>query len=291
MSIDCVVLDLDGTLTDLPREAPAFSAAFPALVADLLGRDLGGAWEEATRLVRERSPELAWLSEGHAIGPADADPYILASSAAQIVFDRFGVLTRDPALRSEVVTTIFRRAYRATGAAFRPEAKRVLEALLARVPAVFVVTNAATDAATRKLQSLAPAGIERLRIRGDARKFAIGPAGSDDPRFARVPQEKRVEGLGRPVLLSRGRYFDVLAAMWRETGATPERTLVCGDIYELDLAMPAELGASVHLVKRERTFGYEVEAVLALGERGGVSEGVGAVLERVGIPPEQVISR
>jgi hypothetical protein len=192
-------------------------------------------------------------------------------------------MTRDPALRSEVTTTIFRRAYRATGAAFRPEAKRVLEALLARVPAVYVVTNAATEVAARKLRSLSPAGLEKLRLRGDARKFLVGPASGADPRFARVPREKQVEGLRRPVLLHRGRYFDVLAAIWEETGSGPERTLVCGDIYELDLALPAELGASVHLVKRERTFGYELGAMAALGERGAVSEGVEPVLERVGI--------
>ncbi|MFT3774578.1 MAG: hypothetical protein QM820_55175 [Minicystis sp.] len=282
MRFDCVVLDLDGTLTDLPHEAPAFNAAFPALVADLLGRDLGGAWEKAVRLVRERSPELPWIIEGRAIAPADADPYILASSAAQLVFDEFAVLTRDPALRSDVITTIFRRAYQQTGAAFRPEVKAVLEAILARVPAVFVVTNAATEVAKRKLESLAPAGIERLRIRGDARKFLIGPAAKADDRFAAVPREKHVAGLQRPVLLERGRYFDALAAIWQESGAAPEKTLVCGDIYEMDLALPAALGASVHLVKRERTFGYEIDAVTALGDRGGVSEGVEALLRRIG---------
>ena len=282
MRFDCVVLDLDGTLTDLPHEAPAFNAAFPKLVADVLGRDLDGVWDEAVGLVRKRSPELAWIVDGPAAGPADADPYILASSAAQVVFDRFAVMTRDPALRSDVTTAIFRRAYQQTGAAFRPETKRVLEALLARVPSVYVVTNAATDAATRKLQSLAPAGIERLRIQGDARKFAIGPATKADARFAAVPETKQLPGLQRPVLLSRGRYYDALATIWQDTGATPEKTLFCGDIYEMDLALPAELGASVHLVQRERTFDYELDAIRSLGDRGGVSDGLEALLLRLG---------
>lgn len=281
MSVSCVVLDLDGTLTDIPHEAPAFNEAFPAMVADLVGRDVDALWSEAIAHVRERSPELAWIIEGKAVGPADADPYILASSAAQIVFDRLGVLTRDVTLRSEITTTIFRRAYQRTGAAFRPEAKRVIEGLLARVPAVHVVTNAATDAATRKLHALAPRGVADLVIHGDARKFLIGKPSREDAWFDKLPKEKQVAGLTRPVLLTRGRYFEVLTEIWAHTGARPETTLVCGDIYELDLALPAELGASVHLVRRQRTYAYEEDAVKALGARGGVSDGLDDLLKRV----------
>jgi FMN phosphatase YigB (HAD superfamily) len=281
MAIRCVVLDLDGTLTDVPRESPPFSDAFPALVADLLGRDLGRAWQEAERLVHARSPEAGWMIEGHAVGPADADPYILASSAAQIVFDEAGVLKHDASLRSEITTTLFRRAYHRTRTAFRPETKEVLETLLTRLPAVYVVTNAATEDATRKLGELAPAGFDRVRIRGDAGKFLIGAPARPDPRFSAVPAQKQVPGLSRPVLLSRGRYFDALAAIWAESGAGPESTLVCGDIFELDLALPAELGAHVQLVRRDNTFAYEEDAVRALGERGRVGDGIAELLRRV----------
>jgi hypothetical protein len=281
MPIDCVVLDLDGTFTDLAHEAPAFQTAFPRLVADLIGKDLGAAWPEAERRVHELSPELGWTVEGHVVAPADADPYILASCAAQLLFDRF-LLLADPGLRSDVTTALYRRAYQHTGAAFRPDARVVLEALLARVPHVRFVTNAAEDAAQRKLASLAPRGIEKLGIRGDARKFLIGPAEAPDDRFDRIPRSKQIAGLTRPVLLERGRYFDALAAIWRETGSRPETTLVCGDIFELDLALPAELGAQVHFIRRERTFGYELEAIRALGARGGASDTLTPLLERLG---------
>lgn len=281
MRIECVVLDLDGTFTDLSREAPAFSSAFVELASDLLGRELDGAWEDAARRVRALSPELAWTIEGHAVAPADADPYILASCVAQLLFDQLGVLKRDPALRSEIITTLFRRAYRHTGAAFRPEARGVLETLLARGLPVCFVTNAPAAVAEAKLDSLALAHRARLMIRGDACKFLIGPPSRPDARMARVPKEKHLPGLQRPLLLERGRYFDALAAVWEATGARPETTLVCGDIFELDLALPAELGAQVHLVKRERTYAYELDALAALGDRGGVSDGLSALLDRV----------
>lgn len=281
MSIDCVVLDLDGTLTDLPREAPAFSAAFPALLGEALGRDLSDVWPEAEARVRAASPELGWIVDGHAVGPADADPYVLASSAAQIVLDRLDVSAGSPAARRELVGSVFRRAYQRTEGAFRPEAKGVIEGLLARVPSVHVVTNAATEVALRKLAALAPQGLSRLRVRGDAGKFAIGPAASPDPRFSSLPRQIRLPGLARPVLLERGRYFDALASIWAAGAAGPRSTLVCGDIFEVDLALPAALGAEVHLVLRERTFDYEREAVKALGARGAVSEGVSALLDRI----------
>jgi len=281
MHIDCVVLDLDGTFTDLADEAPPFQAAFPRLVADLVGKDLTSAWPEAERRVRELSPELGWTVEGHVVAPADADPYILASCVAQLIFDRL-LLLADPALRSDVTTTLYRRAYQHTGAAFRPDAKAVLEALLLRVPHIHFVTNAAEDAAQRKLASLAPRGLEKLSLRGDARKFLIGPASTPDERFTRIPESKQIPGLTRPVLLERGRYFDALAAIWKETGARPETTLVCGDIFELDLALPAELGAQVHLIRRPQTFAYELEAIRALGPRGGVSDTLTPLLARLG---------
>lgn len=281
MTIDCVVLDLDGTFTDLAEEAPAFQAAFPRLVADLVGKDLADAWPEAEGRVHELSPELGWTVEGHVVAPADADPYILASCAAQLLFDRF-LLLADPGLRSDVTTALYRRAYQHTGAAFRPDAKVVLEALLARVPHVRFVTNAAEDAAQRKLASLAPRGLEKLGLRGDARKFLIGPASTPDERFDRIPKSRAIAGLARPLLLQRGRYFDALAAIWKETGARPETTLVCGDIFELDLALPAELGAHVHFIRRERTFAYELEAIRALGARGGASDTLTPLLERLG---------
>jgi phosphoglycolate phosphatase-like HAD superfamily hydrolase len=279
-AIACVVLDLDGTLTDLAFEAPAFRAAFPRLLADLLGRDLGPAYQEEERRVRELSPELSWMVEGRGVAPADADPYVLASAVAHRIFDRLHVLA-DPALRGDVVSAVLHRAYRETPGAFRPEAGAVIEALLARGLAVHVVTNAAADVAARKLAALAPACRDRVRVRGDARKFLVGPPACPDERFDRVPAEIRLPGLERPVLPGRGRYFDALAAIWAETSAGPETTLVCGDIFELDLALPAALGAHVHLVARPDPHAYEIDAVRALGARGGVSEGLLALLDRV----------
>jgi hypothetical protein len=67
----------------------------------------------------------------------------------------------------------------------------------------------------------------------------------------------RVEGVARPVYLRRGSYFEALCA----TQFPLAETLVVGDIWELDLAMPAALGAHVHLIQRAspfETYAYEL---------------------------------
>jgi hypothetical protein len=217
--------------------------------------------------------------DGHAIGPADADAYVRASCTAHLLFERFQLLADDPVRRSEVIGALFRRAYRETKPVFRAETKSVLEALLVPGRFVHVVTNADPDVVGEKLRALAPAGLHRLRLHGDARKFLVGAPSRPDARFAALPAERRLPGLERPLLLHRGSYFDVLASIWKDTETGPAETLVCGDLFELDLALPAELGAHVHLVRRETTYAYETDAVAALGSRGYAGEGLTAVME------------
>ena len=91
-----------------------------------------------------------------------------------------------------------------------------------------------------------------------------------------------LEGLSaRPLYLRRGKYFEVLRAIWEKTGATPSSTLVCGDLYELDLAMPALLGAHVQLVMREDTPEYERNALAALGDRARAGPALSELLQRL----------
>ena len=51
-------------------------------------------------------------------------------------------------------------------------------------------------------------------------------------------------------------------------------TVVCGDIWEMDLAMPYALGANVHLLDRTTpfdTYEYERYAVASSGDRAKTS--------------------
>jgi len=52
-----------------------------------------------------------------------------------------------------------------------------------------------------------------------------------------------------------------------------------GDVFELDLLLPALLGCALQLIVSPRTLDYERRAVEAFG--GMAAEGLGSVLERV----------
>jgi phosphoglycolate phosphatase-like HAD superfamily hydrolase len=284
MAIGCVVLDFDGTFTDVAAEGAPFVRHFKNHLAQLLGREEGALeadWLQEEAAVLAGAHAFGWDVGGRVVAPATADPYLLSNCVARQLMSRFGVLT-EPSERHEALQELYREAYKLTGMAFKPEAKEVLEALLATGLPIWVVTNAHTDLVDAKLTKLAPRGRERLKVKGDARKYLIEDPQPSDARFAALPESISFDGLlPRPVYLRRGRYYEALRDIWMETGTAPEATLVAGDIYELDLALPAALGAQVQFVSRTNALPYELKAMELLGPRGGVDLSLRAILPRL----------
>lgn len=278
----CIILDFDGTFTDVAREAAPFVDAFRAAVFDLLGRELPEAWDEHATRISENPGRYGWVHEGRIVAPASADPYIHTTTTAHLMFDAAGVL-KDGKTRAAILQALYHHAYENTLTAFRPHAKEVLESLASSGIPTFVVTNARTDAAQKKLRTLGPAGIERIEVHGDARKFVVGEPDVADDRFARIPEQLAIPGLERPVYPRRGRYFDALASIMQRVGAKPDEVLVCGDIYELDLALPLELGMQVHMVTGPKPPAeHEVAWLGRFGSRASHADRLPAILERIG---------
>jgi FMN phosphatase YigB (HAD superfamily) len=285
MPIDCIVLDFDGTFTDVEAEAAPFVPAYRSDVADVLGRDVTQAWEDATQEVLKNPNLYGWKHNEQIVAPALADPYILCTVLAHLVFERFQVL-QDKEFRSSVLQLVYSRAYQLTHHHFRPYAAEVIEALLAKFPGrVFVVTNSNPDTVKKKLDELIPRLSERLQVEGNAKKFILdelAPSEDGYQSFAQLPIERKFESLReRPMLVRRGHYFRILQKLWKKIGASPQNTLVCGDIYELDLSLPEALGASVHLVTRPNTPAYERDAALSLGTRGALNEDLRSIIGRL----------
>jgi FMN phosphatase YigB (HAD superfamily) len=256
MTLQCIVLDFDGTLTDVQQESRTFFTAYKQDLCALVGADTDVDFEAACQQILQAPHDYGWQVDGHIVAPAHTDPYILASCAARLVFDKHDVM-RTSDTRISALLQLFRNCYPRAGTVFRPFADEVLKALLATKIPVFIVTNSFTDDVTNKLALLR---VPRPpRIFGNAKKYVIEHR--EHPSFAALPLSRVVEHLQRPVLLRRGFYFDVLSAIWKETGATPQTTLVCGDLFELDLALPQALGTRVHLVSRDSTALYEKAAV------------------------------
>ena len=281
MRVDTVVLDFDGTFTDVEIEAAPFTAAYRSDLEDLLGRDVSRLWSEEEQVILSKPADFGWQFGGKVVPPANADPYLLATAVTQRIFDRLAILSSAP-LRTDVSQSLYRNAYHYTATSFRPEAREVLEALLATKAHVFVVTNSHPEVVAQKIDALSPKGRERLEVFGDAKKYVVDEASPTDARFAALPETKRLPGLeSRPVFLRRGRYYEVLRAIWKNTGTSLENTLVCGDIWELDLALPQELGAQVQLIERKTTLEFERRAVESAGDRGQVSATLTPLIGRV----------
>lgn len=273
-----LVLDFDGTFTDAYLEAEPFVAGFKRDLFDLLGRDASEDWDRLEAEVTAHPDKYGWMNGPHIAAPAGADPYLTASCIAQNLFDELGMLKRE-AWRNEILQLLYRTNYALTRSAPRPDARQVLDDLLARDLKVVVVTNSRTDAVATKIDGLGLKRRAHLDVYGDAKKFVIDDA-SRDARFDAL-DDMALPGLDtRKVSIKRGHYYDLITKLWAETGAEPAQTLVCGDIFELDLALPLALGCRVHLVHHDQTPPYEV-AYLREHPRASVSEELAGVLEQV----------
>jgi len=276
-----VVLDFDGTLTDADAHAPAFHEASGQELACRLGWDeptLRREWQRARAAVTGLPPSAVWVADGYGVCPAAADAYMIANSVTRMLLSEHRPGLEPTALTTSVLE-VHHAAYQCVPPPFRPEAHSVLEELCARVRQVCVVSNSETHTVTRLLDSLSCRGGERLIVRGGAGKFSVCASATADARFESLPEVVNWPEVGRPVHLRRGRYFDLLRQTWDENGTGPEATLVAGDVFELDLAMPAALGAHVHLVTRASTMIHE-ERLARRMARGDAGE-LASVLERI----------
>ena len=102
-------------------------------------------------------------------------------------------------------------------------------------------------------------------------------------RFEALPDVVAAPGLARPVWLRRGAFFDALADVWGADAKGPDATIFCGDIHELDLALPAALGCDTHLVERAAPLAtHDAErAAVAATPGAGMSADLRGLLARV----------
>lgn len=276
-----VLLDFDGTLTAPDLITDAFLADYRAAFLAEIGAATAELWDRTLAAVRHGSPHLGWTLEGWEACPADADPYILASVVSTRV-----LASVDQADKGALSNALYQSLYTRHAAPFRPEAEAVVRALVAKGVAVAVVSNASTGKIEARLATLLGADRAGVRVYGNARKFGVRPAthgGPNRARFDALPDFTGAPGLARPTWLRRGAFFDCLAAIWGDDARGPDDTLFCGDIWELDLALPSALGCAVHLVERAAPLATHAaeRAAVAATPRAEFSADLNGLLARV----------
>ena len=268
-----VVLDFDGTFTDVEKEGAGFTAAYRSALGELAARDPDAAWARAEEQTKD--PEAGWVKDGVVVAPANCDPYIRATCIATAVCEEWGYIPTRP-LRESILQALYSHCYAtATTSAPRPEAAEVLQALANDDSLVVrVVTNSDTATVTKKLEELR-IGVT-IQVIGSARKYSVTQKSIEG-----VAEFMMVEGAQRKLLLWRSSYHAILRDLWRQTGTDASSTLVCGDIFELDLALPLSLGTRGHLLLRDNTHAFERAALARFGARGTSSSTLRGLLDVV----------
>lgn len=291
MALRYVVLDFDGTCTQVELVHAGFLASYLAILEAANGHARGSlrpAWEAAIAEVRAASPDAGWtLGGAPSTAPAAADPYILASEASALM-QRQGTIQQVPA-------DTYTRAYAANPAPWRPEVPAVLAALVERGLGVGFISNSERFAIRTRLTDLLNAERtlrDKVVVHGDAAKFklqeiALGarsPGAVHRAEFEKLDGAVRAEGMTRPIYLRRGSYFDALCGLWNDLGADGyaiAETIVCGDIWDLDLAMPKALGAAVHLIRRAPPFDTYPYEIAQLASKADASNDLRGLVDHV----------
>ena len=256
-----VILDFDGLLTKLEVEAAHVNEAFIDAVAHELGMAPAQAHRRVEQIMQrlDQEPGAAWTYAGHEVTRWDTDPYTATSTALDELYAKES--DADAQQRAAILSKHFRASHSNNSrTAWRPGAPEFVQEINRSYQTV-VVTNSATDTVQKRIDEVAD-----VRVHGDAKKIVV------DPQYTRVPEsspQTDLEGSRRPVLLRRPHYHHVLESLGDDFA--PERTVVAGDSYELDLALPMHLGYGTLLMHPHGRAGNEKERVRRY-ERGAVSE-------------------
>jgi len=241
-----ILSDFDGVWTDQAEEAAAIREHFDARLSALCGRVVQGELERLLVSIRARPEEYGWAPEGRITAYVDEDP-LLATSALALHLDRAGGPLRDAVARAgfESATAFANRCFLDAMARFREhhsaEVVRgsldTLRELAGLGAEVVIVSNSPPD---KIVHWFARAGVPvdgpeaLLRVRGNAQKWHTASATCD-------------------VLAGRALYVD--RPKYRQVLEEERPDLVIGDVYSLDLALPARL-------RRERAAGAPRTLVL-----------------------------
>lgn len=256
MRVRDVISDFDGTLTDTEKEAVPCIAKWHQLFCEMTNTPPSYLMYEFEKERKEilSDPKSGWNNNGFIVAQATADPYVLTTTIYQSLIKKLGDndmhrnntgfhIPSDQKSRDEMLTKIFHESYKHSSIEFRPGAKQFLDELIGKY-GVVIVTNSKTDSVEKKLKTLADYS---LPIIGNAKKYVIEPA------LTEIPESVDLEGFPRPVLLRRRNYKEILDKY------NPETTVVVGDIYELDLALPEFLGFKVIQITTDNTSMYEID--------------------------------
>ncbi|MGV8141657.1 MAG: hypothetical protein ACP5NW_04420 [Candidatus Woesearchaeota archaeon] len=178
-------------------------------------------------------PAAGWNVNGKIVAPATSSEYVFYTVVLQELYEQAlqGNIPKDAInavlkVDSKKMQEMYLEAYKASATVFREGAKDFLNKHLDAA----IVTNSNPAKVNEKLKSIG-LGDGKIKLYGNAKKFLI------TEEIPGVP-EKFENLFPRPIYLWRGNYKKVLDEICQGSlNAT-----VCGDVWELDNALPSKLG-------------------------------------------------
>lgn len=284
-----IVFDFDGTCTQIPKIESEFLIEYSKVFAETVVALENNEWNLAKKKVIDRSPQVGWMLGMCPSAPAAADPYILAYETASLIL-------RDRDLSKEIPPSIHGMTSEKHQAPFRPEAREIFETLLKKNVRLHFISNSNSTKIKQRLcdlfaKSELPKGIS---VKSSAQKFRItellwkstsnNMSTEIQQRFFDLPvcfSNKVLSTINRPVYLRRGFYFSSIDEAFNHDWSYLPSTVFCGDIWEMDLAMPFALGANIHLIEREApylTYDYERQLIIEAGNKAKISANLSGLL-------------
>ena len=248
------VADFDGTVTDLQREAEGYLAVFAEELEARIGMpqaELHGLMETAKSEILANPGIYGWEYEGLIVAPAVADPYLLSQAQVGVVVEKLrdnprGLKLPEPAEMGKFLSELHSISYQLAGVAFRDGALRFVTELH-NSGEFAIVTNSGTEAVLKKLKMLLGNEDHGIKVVGEAKKYRV------NQQWEKVGESIKPAGFPRPVYLRREEYGKVLTSAGRRV------SVVIGDVYELDLALPEALGMTTVLVTSPMTPLWELK--------------------------------
>ncbi|PKB18300.1 hypothetical protein [Flavobacterium sp. 5] len=277
-----IILDFDGTCTQIDLIYKAYLRQYLLEINKLvpfITPISNTEWKEAQNYIIANSPKASWTIATTPAAPAAADPYILAFESAKLVMRKQGIKT-DPPFEAHS------NSNNENQAPFRTEARDVFSKLLEKEINIHFISNSDSTKITKRLCDLfernnLPPGIS---VESEANKFRICEITLEQSKTTSISNNlrKTFEDLpaihssisvdGRPVYLRRAFYFEAICKALSGDISKLSSSIFCGDIWEMDLAMPKALGANIHLIERSSPFEtYEYEREMVLKNNGKVS--------------------
>lgn len=259
-----VVFDFDGTLTDPRPTAALFAERFYGYLLD--ARPDARALVDRHLRDERGAPEL--YSSDVIVARGTADPWLGATSIARSALSELLGPSEKSAVET-LVSAAFHRAYDEVRAPFREGVAALLSALIDRSISVNVVSNSPRDRVLARLEGagLSDALLAQVNVVGGAQKFVVAAAESDRAKgwLSSAGESRLFDDAPRVVALRRGHYLDAIATICDRVGCDGAALSACGDVFELDLAVPLSIGARVCMVAHEGAREWETSAVVRSG--------------------------